>query len=218
MSNLKKIKIEIWSDVACPFCYIGKRKFEQALEQFEHKDQVEIEWKSFILDPNKITDTKMSIVESLAKRKGIPVEQANEMSVYATETAKKVDLHYDFDKTIVANTYKVHRLLHFAKINGAQNEIKEAALKAYFTDGKNIDDTDTLIQLGVEAGLDSKQLLDVLNSDKYLDDVNKDISDAQQIGVQGVPFFVFNRKFAVSGAQDSEIMLNTLEKAYSAAE
>lgn len=213
----KSIKVEIWSDVACPFCYIGKRKFETALAQFEHKDLVEIEWKSFILDPNKITDTSMRIEQSLAKRKGITVEKAKEMSTYATEAAKKVDLRYNFDKTIVANTYNVHRLLHFSKIHGVQNEVKEAALKAYFTDGKNIDDTDTLLQLGIDAGLDSKQLLNILNSDQYLDDVKADIAEAQQIGVQGVPFFVFDRKFAVSGAQDSQIMLNTLEKAYSEA-
>ena len=198
MNNLQKIKIEIWSDVACPFCYIGKRKFEQALAQFEHKDQVEIEWKSFILDPNKITDTEMSIVESLAKRKGIPVEQAKEMSSYATEAAKKVDLHYDFDKTVVANTYKIHRLLHFSKIKGVQNQLKEVALKAYFTEGKNIDDIETLIELGVEVGLDAKETEDVLKSDQYLADVKQDISDAQQIGVQGVPFFVFNRQFHYS--------------------
>lgn len=209
------MKIEIWSDIACPFCYIGKRKFEMALAQFEHKDQVEIEWMSFILDPNKITDTKISIVESLAKRKGIPVEQAKEMSSYATEAAKKVDLQYNFDKTVVANTYKIHRLLHFSKIKGAQNQLKEVALKAYFTEGKNIDDIDTLVELGVGVGLDAKETEAVLKSNQYLTDVKQDISDAQQIGVQGVPFFVFDRKYAISGAQDSKAFLDTLEKVFS---
>lgn len=209
------IKIEIWSDVACPFCYIGKRKFEAALAQFEHKDSVEIEWKSFILDPYKVTDTTMSIEASLAKRKGISIDEAKSMSSYATEAAKKVDLLYNFDKTIVANTYKVHRFLHYSKTKNLQNIAKETALKAYFSDGKNIDDTDTLAQIGEELGMDRDILLDILNSDQYLDNVNQDISEAQEIGVRGVPFFVFNRKYAVSGAQESEIMLNTLQKVFS---
>ena len=212
---MKNIKIEIWSDVACPFCYIGKRKFETALAQFEHRDSVAIEWKSFILDPNKITDTTMSIEASLVKRKGISIDEAKSMSSYAIEAAKKVDLHYNFDKTIVANTYKVHRFLHYSKSKNVQNQAKEIALQAYFTEGKNIDDTDTLIQLGTELGLDKNDLQVVLNSDQYLDNVKQDISEAQEIGVRGVPFFVFNRQYAVSGAQDSEIMLNTLEKAFS---
>jgi len=212
---MKNIKIEIWSDVACPFCYIGKRKLEAALAQFEHKDSVEIQWKSFILDPNKKTDTKINIEMSLAKRKGISIDEAKSMSSYATEAAKKVGLHYNFDKTIVSNTYKAHRFLHYSKTKNLQNLAKEAVFKTYFLDGKNIDDTDTLSQLGKELGMDKDTLLDILNSDKYLDDVNKDISEAQEIGVRGVPFFLFNRQYAVSGAQDSEIMLNTLEKAFS---
>ncbi len=209
---MKKIKIEIWSDVACPFCYIGKRKFESALAQFEDKDHVEIEWKSFILDPHKITDTNMSIEESLAKRKGISIDEAKKMSSYATEAAKIVDLQYNFDKTVVANTFKAHRLLHFSKFNNLQNQMKEALLKAYFIEGKNIDDTKTLIEIGKQIGLDSEKLSDFLDSDQYLEKVNADISEAQQIGVRGVPFFVFNRQFAVSGAQDSEVFLNTLQK------
>lgn len=213
--TMEKIKVEIWSDVACPFCYIGKRKFEDALAQFKHKENVEIEWKSFILDPNKVSDTSMPLYESLAKRKGISIEQAKQMGTYATEAAQKVDLKYDFDKTIVANTFKVHRFLHFSKTKGVQNEAKELALKAYFTEGKNIDDNSTLIELGTQMGLDSTELETILNSDSYTAEVNQDIADAREIGVQGVPFFVFDRKFAVSGAQDSQVMLNTLEKVYS---
>lgn len=213
MSELKNIKLEIWSDVACPFCYIGKRKFENALAQFEHKDNVEIEWKSFILDPNKVSDPNMALVESLAKRKGISIDQAKEMGNYATEAAKKVGLKYDFDKTIVANTTTIHRLLHLAKTKGLQNEAKETALYAYFTEGKNMDDYNTLLNLGLQVGLNSEDIKMVLNTDKYLEEVNQDISEAQQIGVQGVPFFVFDRKFAVSGAQDSTVFLNALQKA-----
>jgi len=211
----KKIKVEIWSDVACPFCYIGKRKFEAALAKFEHKDQVEIEWKSFILDPNKVSDPYLPLYESLAKRKGISFEQAKQMGTYATEAAKQIDLIYDFDKTIVANTFNVHRFLHYSKTKGLQNEAKEIALKAYFTEGKNVDDTTALIELGSQIGLEAAELEEVLKTDKFSSEVKQDITDAQEIGIQGVPFFVFNRKFAISGAQDSQIMLNTLEKAYS---
>jgi predicted DsbA family dithiol-disulfide isomerase len=211
------IKIEIWSDIACPFCYIGKRKFEQALAKFEHKDKVEVEWKSFLLDPNKVTDPTVKIKESLAKRKGISIEEAEKMSDYVTQAARPVGLDYNFDKMIVANTFKSHRLLHFAKTKGKQNELKEALLKAYFLDGKNIDDNKTLTEIAIENGLNNTEVEVFLNSTEYTDQVNTDISEAQEIGVQGVPFFVFNRKFAVSGAQDSEVMLNTLEKAYSEA-
>jgi len=206
------IKIEIWSDVACPFCYIGKRKFEAALAQFEHKNKVEVEWKSFMLDPNKITDPSMPLAESLAKRKGISVEQAKEMGTYVTEVAQEVDLQYDFSKTIVANTFNAHRFLHFSKNNNVQNEAKERLLKAYFIDGKNIDDTPTLIQLGTEIGLNAKEVKTMLDSEQYANEVKSDITEAREIGVKGVPFFVFDRKYAVSGAQDPSVFLQTLEK------
>lgn len=215
MNDLKRIKVEIWSDVACPFCYIGKRKFEDALAQFEHKDNVDIEWKSFILDPNKVTDPAMALYESLAKRKGISTEQAKQMGTYATEAAEKVGLKYDFDKTIVANTFNVHRFLHYGKTKRVQNEAKEVALRAYFTEGRNMDDTATLVELGTKLGLDSNELENVLNSNEFETEVNRDIAEAREIGVQGVPFFVFDRKLAISGAQDSQVMLNTLEKVIS---
>lgn len=208
------IKLEIWSDIACPFCYIGKRKFEAALAQFERKDQVEVEWKSFLLDPNKVTDPTVKIKESLAKRKGISIEEAEKMGDYVTEVAKAVDLDYNFDKMIVANTFKSHRLLHFAKSKGAQNELKEALLKAYFLDGKNIDDNTTLTSIAVKNGLDAKEVKIFLDSQELTEQVNQDINEAQQIGVQGVPFFVFNRKYAISGAQDPKAFLDTLEKVY----
>jgi predicted DsbA family dithiol-disulfide isomerase len=215
MNSTNKIKVEIWSDVACPFCYIGKRKFEEALAKFEHKDQVEIEWKSFILDPNKVTDPNMALVESLAKRKGISVEQATEMGEYATEMAKKVNLSYNFEKTVVSNTFNAHRFLHFSKGYNLQNEAKESLLNAYFIDGKNIDENVILLELGEAIGLDSKLTKTMLDSDDYANEVKTDIAEAQEIGVKGVPFFVFDRKFAVSGAQDSQVMLNILEKAFS---
>ena len=208
------MKLEIWSDIACPFCYIGKRKFEMALAQFEHKNKVEIEWKSFLLDPNKVTDPTVKVKESLAKRKGISIEEAEKMGDYVTEVAKAVDLNYNFDNMVVANTFKSHRLLHFAKSKGLQNELKEALLKAYFLDGENIDDNTTLIKIALNNGLDKVEVETFLSSQEFTDQVNYDINEAQQIGVKGVPFFVFNRKYAISGAQAPEAFLDTLEKVY----
>ncbi len=207
------MKVQIWSDILCPFCYIGKRKFEKALAQFPGKDSVEIEWKSFQLSPNLVTDPSTSTTYSLAKSKNISIEEAQLMIERVTSIAKNVNLEYDFEKAVVANSYDAHRLLHFAKEKGIQNEVKEKLLRAYFVEGKNIADFDSLILLGEEAGLNVEELNLLFKSNKYSDEVDKDIDEAQEIGVTGVPFFVFNRKYAVSGAQEVATFLNVLEKA-----
>lgn len=207
------MKVQIWSDILCPFCYIGKRKFEKALAQFPGKDSVEIEWKSFQLSPNLVTDPSTSTTYSLAKSKNISIEEAQLMIERVTSIAKNVNLEYDFEKAVVANSYDAHRLLHFAKEKGIQNEVKEKLLRAYFVEGKNIADFDSLILLGEEAGLNVEELNLLFKSNKYSDEVAKDIDEAQEIGVTGVPFFVFNRKYAVSGAQEVATFLNVLEKA-----
>jgi len=212
MNPTQKIKVEIWSDIACPFCYIGKRKFEMALAQFKYKDLVEIEWKSYILDPNKITDTNLSIAESLAKRKEITVQEAINMGDYVTKAAESVNLTYDFTNMVVANTHKGHQFLHFAKLHNLQNQAKESILEAYFLNNKNIDDTQTLIDLGKSIGLDSTELKQALVSGKYVDEVNNDIKESSELSIQGVPFFVFNRQFAISGAQGVGVFLDTLNK------
>ncbi|WP_421876373.1 DsbA family oxidoreductase [Marinoscillum sp.] len=209
------MKIEIWSDIVCPFCFIGKRRFEQALEVFDHQDELEIEWKSFQLNPNTVTNTEISVYDNLATHKGIPVEHARQMSDQVTEMAREVGLAYDFDRAVVANTFKAHQMLHFAKQHGLQNETKERLLKAYFTEGKNIDDTQTLMNLGEELGLNSNELKKSLESDQYAEAVRYDIYEAQQLRIQGVPFFVFNRKYGVSGAQHVDAFVQTLEKSYS---
>ncbi len=208
------MKIEIWSDVMCPFCYIGKRKFEAALEQFENKANVEVVWKSFQLNPNMKTDSGKSITEYLAEIKGWSIKQAQEMNAHVTNMAKEVGLHYDFDKAIVANSFDAHRLIQLAKKHGKGDEAEEHLFKAYFTEGKNTDDHSTLIEIGISIGLNEIEVKQVLASDQFADDVNKDILEAQQIGVRGVPFFVVDRKYGVSGAQPSEIFLETLTKAW----
>lgn len=208
------MEVEIWSDVMCPFCYIGKRKFEQALAQFPHKDNVRIVWKSFQLSPDMQTDTGKNIHQFLAAHKGISLQEAKKMNDYVTRMAKQVGLTYDFEKSVVANSFNAHRFSHFAKQYGKQDEAEELLFRSYFTDGKNIDDYPTLIQLGKEIGLDADALKTALENGSYTDAVHADIYEAQQVGVRGVPFFVMNRKYAVSGAQESKSFLEVLEKSY----
>lgn len=208
------MKIEIWSDIICPFCYIGKRKFETALAQFNDKEQVQIEWKSFQLMPGLNTEPNKSLDEVLAEKKGLSLEEARQMNGYASQLAKDAGLTYHMDKVIPANTLKAHQLIHFAKKQGKQMEAEEILFKSYFTDGKNIDDLETLLTLGEEIGLDAKSLKAELQENRFADEVQADIFEAQQLGVNGVPFFVFNRKYAVSGAQPSQVFLETLDKSF----
>lgn len=208
------MKVEIWSDVMCPFCYIGKRKFENALSQFEQKSQIEIEWKSFQLMPELKTEAGRNLDQFLSEEKGISLEQAATMNTQVTQMAKDVDLNFDFDKAIPANTFKAHQFAHFAKANGKQNEAEEKLFQAYFIEGKNVDDTATLLDLANELGLNIDELKTELESEKYVEAVRFDIYEAQQIGVRGVPFFVLDRKYAVSGAQESSSFLEILEKSF----
>ena len=209
------MKVEIWSDVMCPFCYIGKRRFEDALQHFENKDDIEVEWKSFQLNPDLETDASININQYLADKKGWTLEYAERMNAHVTEMAAEVGLTYNFDTAVVANSFNAHRFSHFAKKNGLGIEAEEALFKAYFTDGKNIDDEDTLIELGTELGLDAANTRQVLKSGTFADEVRRDIAEAQYLGIQGVPFYVMNNKYAVSGAQAVPVFEQTLQKAYS---
>lgn len=207
----EKIQVEIWSDVVCPFCYIGKRHFEKALSAFEGKDQVEIIWKSFQLNPDQVTDTTITIYESLSKSKGWSLQQTKNTTAHVTEMASQAGLNYDFDHVVVANTFRAHRLIQLAKSKGKGDLMEERLFKAYFTEGQNIDDTEVLVNLGSECGLDKAEILDMLQSTRFEKEVEQDILEASQIGVRGVPFFVFDRKYAVSGAQPVEAFLQTLQ-------
>ena len=209
-----KMQVEIWSDVMCPFCYIGKRKFEAALAQFKHKENIEIVWKSYQLNPEMKTDPTKNSITALAEHKGISLAESEEMHQYVIEMASKVGLQYHMNKTISANSFNAHRLTHYAKSQGKQLEIEEKLFEAYFIAGKNIDDINTLIALGESIGMAHDDLVKVLNSNDYSDDVRNDIYEAQQVGVRGVPFFVFDRKFAISGAQESNVFLTSLDKAF----
>lgn len=210
----KKMKIEIWSDVICPFCYIGKAKFDQALHEFVAAKDLEIEWKSYQIMPDLATQVGRSIDDVLVEKKRISLEQAKKLNGYATEMAKEVGLTYHFDRAIPANTLRAHQFQHFAKAHGRGAEAEELMFKAYFTAGKNVDDIDTLVQLGHEIGLDEEALRQALVDEKYLHAVHSDMQEAHQIGVNGVPFFVFDRKYAISGAQDPASFLSLLQKSY----
>ncbi len=213
--KMNKMKVEIWSDVMCPFCYVGKRKFEKALAEFGGADKVEIEWKSFQLSPDLETNPDITSYAHLAAHKGISEEQAKAMSDQVTEMAAQEGLTYHMEKAVVANSFNAHRLLHLPKKHRKQHEAEEALFRAYFTEGKNIDDTETLADLGESLGIDRDEVLKMLSSDAYDDEVRMDLHEARQIGVTGVPFFVFDRKYAVSGAQPTEAFTETLEKAFS---
>lgn len=217
MMNEQKMKIEIWSDVMCPFCYIGKRHLEQALAQFDDSNRVEIVWKSYQLNPDlplKI-ENKESAYEYLAKAKGISYEQSVQMHDNVVKMAAKVGLNYQFDKAVVANSFYAHQLAQYAKEKGLGVEIEELLFKAYFTEGKDISDKATLVLLGAELGFTQAEVEQALSNEKYAVLVRKDIAETQQIGVRGVPFFVFDRKYAVSGAQPTEQFLGALQQSVS---
>ncbi|MEX2594839.1 MAG: DsbA family oxidoreductase [Anditalea sp.] len=208
------IKVNIWSDIRCPFCYIGKHKFEAALEKFSQKDKVEVIWRSFELDPHLKTRTDLNMYDYFADLKGMSREHAEKMNDQVVQIAKEVGLNFNIDKAVVANSFNGHRLLQLAKSKDLGAEAEEQLFKAHFTEGKNIDDKEILTQLGISIGLNEEEVSEVLSSNAYAEEVREDESMAQNIGVRGVPFFVFNDKYAVSGAQSTETFLETLEKSW----
>jgi predicted DsbA family dithiol-disulfide isomerase len=208
------MKIEIWSDVMCPFCWLGKHKFEAALTQFADKEHIEVEWKSFMLNPELVTDPTISIHQYLSDIKGFPIEQARQMNNRFMESGKTYGLEYNFDKIVVANSFKAHNLIHFAKQPGKQNEMEERLFKAYFSEGKNIDDIPTLLQLATETGINTDGLASILENKSYAEQVETDITEARQLGIRGVPYFVIDRKYGVSGAQETPVFLESLKKSF----
>lgn len=206
------MKVEIWSDVVCPFCYIGKRRFEEALEKFNGKDAVEIEWKSFQLNPDLKPNGKQNIHEHLAEVKGWTVDYAKQMSKQVSEMAAEVGLTYNMDQTVVANTFDAHRLIQHAKTKGLGDILEEKLFSAYFVEGKDIADFPTLIQIAVECGLEANTIQEILESKQYSDLVEYDVYEASQLGVRGVPFFVFDRKYGISGAQPLEVFERTFQQ------
>jgi protein disulfide-isomerase len=205
------MKIEIWSDIMCPFCYIGKRHLEAALSKFPD-EQFEIEWKSFQLDPAIVPQPGKNVYEYLAERKGMSVEESKQMHSRVVARAAEVGLDYRFEKAVISNSFKSHRLIQLAKTKGLGDAMEETFFKAYFTEGKDLNDDAALMELCVGIGLNALDVKDVLSDEtRFAEAVRDDISEAQQIGVRGVPFFVFDRKYAVSGAQPIEQFEETIQ-------
>ena len=209
------LKVEIWSDFVCPFCYIGKRRFEAALDKFAGKDGVEVVYRSFELDPAAPHEVPYDVHEMLARKYGMSREQAKMMNARVTEQAREVGLDYRMDEIKLTNTFDAHRLAHFAATRGRQREMTERLMKAYFTESKHIGDKETLAQLAEEVGLDRNEAKRLLESGAYSADVRADQREGAALGIRGVPFYVIDRKYGVSGAQPEEVFLRALEKAWS---
>lgn len=207
------MQIDIWSDVACPWCFIGKRRFERALAGWAHRDEVQVTWHSYQLDPSLPEHHDGTEAEYLASRKGMPIDQVRQMFAHVTEQAAGEGLAYDFDRVVVANSIRAHQLLHLAKTHGRADEVKEALLSAHFEQGVDIGSIDALARIGVAAGLDEAEIRASLADERHLPAVRADIAQAQQLGVSGVPFFVFDMRLGVSGAQPPEVFAQALERA-----
>lgn len=209
MNSRSPLKVDVWSDIACPWCFIGKRKFEAAVADFD--GDVDVEYHSFELSPDTPVDFDGNEVDFLSTHKGIAPDQAAAMLDNVGAIAASVGLSYDFGAMHHTNTVKAHQLLHFAKARGLQLDVTERLLSAYFEQGRHFGHLDVLADVAAEAGLDRDDALRSLESDEYLADVRADQAQATEFGINGVPFFVFESKYGVSGAQDPAVFLNVLD-------
>lgn len=208
------MKVEIWSDIACPWCYIGKRRFEGALAEFEGRDQVEVTWRSFELDPTAPAVFETSLTELLSKKYGMSPEQAQKMQDDMTRVAADEGVEFHFEKAKGGNTFDAHRVLHLAKTKGLGDAMKERLLLAYFTEGLAMSDRDVLVELAVEVGLEASEVGEALASNAFKTAVRADEETARQIGVRGVPFFLIEGEYGVSGAHPSKALLKVLEQVW----
>ncbi|HRP90548.1 MAG TPA: DsbA family oxidoreductase [Edaphocola sp.] len=206
--------IEIWSDIVCPFCYIGKRNFEIALNEFPNKDKIKIIWKSFQLNQDAPINSGILYPEYLSDKKGWTKEEVKMMLQRVVQSAKDIGLEYHLETAPLLNTTDCHRLLQYAKTKGLGDELEELFFKAYFTDNKNLNDKEILTELCQNIGIDTTGVNEALNNNLYLEKVQSDIEEANQLGIHSVPFFVMNRKYAVSGAQPPDVFMNALERAF----
>jgi predicted DsbA family dithiol-disulfide isomerase len=208
------MELEIWSDIACPWCYIGKRRLEAALGQFEHADDLTVTWRSFELDPRAPAEREGNLATLLAKKYGMTVEQAREAQRGLTETAAAEGLTFRFDKARSGNTFDGHRLVHLAAEHGVQDAMKERLLRAYFTEGRLISDRETLMETGAELNIPTGELAELLDGDRFADDVRADEHAATALGISSVPTFIVDRKVGVTGAQPPELLLRMLREGW----
>jgi predicted DsbA family dithiol-disulfide isomerase len=209
--------VEVWSDVVCPWCYVGKRRLEAALARFEHRDEVEVVWRSFELDPAAPRQREGSAADHLARKYGLTAEQVAASWARLTALAAAEGLEYHLDRTRGGASFDAHRLIHLGAEHGRQDEVKERLLRAYFTEGAPIGEPDTLEGLAVEAGLPAGEAAEVLATDRFAAEVREDERRARLLGIGGVPFFAIDERYGVSGAQSSNLLLQTLAAARAAA-
>ena len=209
------LTVEIWSDVVCPWCYIGKRRFEAALQGFEHRDEVTVMWRSFELDPEAPAESPGSAAERLASKYGMSIERAQQLHAEMTERAAADGLEYHLDIARGGNTFDAHRMIHLAATYGHQAAAQERLMRAYFTEGEPISDRATLVRLVAELSVDPEEARAALELGRFAEDVREDEALAAQFGIQGVPFFVIERRYGVSGAQPVEVLANALDRAWS---
>jgi predicted DsbA family dithiol-disulfide isomerase len=207
------VHVEIWSDIACPWCYVGKRRFEAALASYEHRDEVQVTWRSFELDPAAPREREHDGAAHLAEKYGTSREEALTMQQRMTDTAAGEGLEFRFDIARGGNTFDAHRLLHLAAAHGAQDAMKERLMRAYLTEGELIGDHAVLARLGVEAGLPDDEVRDTLATDRFAAEVREDERTAQRIGIQAVPYFVVDRAVGASGAHPPAALLELLRQA-----
>jgi len=207
------VHVEIWSDIACPWCYVGKRRFEAALADYEHRDEVTVTWRSFELDPTAPAVRDEDAATHIAKKYGTTPEKAREMQRGLTETAAADGLDFRLDLAKLGNTFDAHRLVHLGASLGIQDQVEERFMRAYQVEGEAIGERETLERLAIDAGLPADEVRDVLLTERYAEDVRDDERTAEQLGVRGVPFFVVDRAVAVSGAQPPEVLRQLLEQA-----
>ena len=211
--------VEIFSDVVCPWCAVGKRRFETALGQFEHENQIDVVWRAYELDPHAPARRDGDYADRLARKYGMSREKAVAANEQLTTVAAAEGLDFHFERVQPGNTFNAHRLLHYAREvgPGLQDALKERLLLAYFTEGAAIGEPETLLRLSAEVGLDLQECADLLAGDRYADEVRADEREALDLGVTGVPFFVVDGKFGIPGAQDAQTILNVLQRAWTRA-
>jgi predicted DsbA family dithiol-disulfide isomerase len=206
--------VEVWSDVVCPWCYLGKRRLESALALFPQRDEVEVAWRSFELDPNAPRRREGSPAEHLAAKYGMSEEQVEASWARLTALAEAEGLEYHLDRTQGGSSFDAHRLIHLGAAHGLQDEVKERLLRAYFTEGEPIGDPEVLGRLAVEAGLPAGEVADLLAGDAFAAEVREDEQRARLLGISGVPFFAIGGRYGVSGAQGSDVLLEALTAAW----
>lgn len=213
-SSPDRLRVDIWSDVACPWCYVGKRRLEQALTQFPHRDQVEVVWHSFELDPGMPAEHPQNMRDALARKYGRSAQDAQGMMDHMTGVAATEGLEYHFDRARLGNTFSAHQLIHHAAGHGKQDAMKERLLRAYMSEGALISDLDTLVRLAQEVGLDGDEARAALLDGRHAHAVRQDEAQAQALGISGVPFFVLGGKYGINGAQDPQTLLGALNQVW----